>query len=445
MISPFCCKSESSSELNPNKQPFPTTVLHETMQFSKAIMIDLERYRFAFIATLAVLLLVTLVGRWQSSGPRNSAAGVSAEYLHIHMGGHIAEMHRLRCEYLGFFISTVMNLQYNYFPGYIDGNEVPPNAVALSMAGMRRLDNFALSVATVINDGIQGHIIETGAWRGGASFVAAKVVELLHESEHRTTYICDSFKGIPKPPTDRTYNTEDHNANFPVFSEVSAARVYADAVHFGMRTDSIKVVEGYFNESLPALVASVPNFSLSVLRLDGDTYFSTMDALKVLYPRLQSGGIVIVDDFIDWIGCREAVDDYRKAQNILDPIVLVPHREGEILRGAYWRKGSFSMEGGKRGYSYSLCLGGKSIKSGPSQAHNELTSAKETKHSTPPIPNEAKKLDKSTSQLHLLVPKSAYIPTILVSVPREGPKGLKYDVNVFKDRTDLKMCVDAYL
>ena len=420
-------------------------MLLQTLQNSKASMIDLGRYRFAFIAALAVLLLVALVGRWQSSGRHNSAASVSAEYSRIHMDGHIAEIHRLQCEYLDFFISIVMNLQYNYFPGHIDGNEVPPNAVALSMAGKRRLDNFALSVATVINDGIQGHIIETGAWRGGASFVAAKVVELLHESEHRTTYICDSFKGIPKPPTDRTYNTEDHNANFPVFSEVSAARVYTDAVHFGLRTDSVKVVEGYFNESLPTLVSSVPNFSLSVLRLDGDTYFSTMDALKVLYPRLQPGGIVIVDDFIDWIGCREAVDDYRKAQNILDPIVLVPHREGEILRGAYWRKGSYVMEGGKRGYNYALCLGGKSIKSGPSQAHNELTSAKQTKHSTPPIPNEAKKLDKSTSQLSLLVPKSAYMPTILASVPREGPKGLKYDVNVFKDRTDLKMCVDAYL
>jgi len=409
-------------------------------------MMDLGSYRVAFVISLVILLVFTLVGRWQGSDPHNSAEIVSVKYSHSNIGGHIEALHRLQCEYLDFFISTVMNLQYNYFPGHIDGNEVPPNAMALSMAGKRRLDNFALSVATVINDGIQGHIIETGAWRGGASFVAAKVVELLHESEHRTTFICDSFKGIPKPPADRTYNTEDHNANFPVFSEVSAARVYTDAVHFGLRTDSIKVVEGYFNESLPALVASAPNFALSVLRLDGDTYFSTMDALKVLYPRLQAGGIVIVDDFIDWIGCREAVDDYRKAQNILDPIVLVPHREGEILRGAYWRKGSHSAEGGKRGYNYSLCLGGKNTRNGQPQAHNELlptSAAVITKHSTPAIHNEAKNQG-SINQQHLLSPKSAYTPTILVSVPREGPKGLKYDMNVFRGRTDLKMCVDAY-
>lgn len=408
-------------------------------------MIDMSKYRIVFVVMLGILLTVSLSGRWLRSGVHSSAASMQHDYSHKNAieserKHQREELHGLQCEYLDYFISTVMNLQYNYFPGHIDGNEVPPNAVALSMAGKRRLDNFALSVATIINDGISGHLIETGAWRGGASFVAAKVVELLHEGAHRKTFICDSFKGIPKPPTDRTYNTEDHNANFPVFSEVSAARVYTDAVHFGLNPDNIRVVEGYFNESLPALVSSIPNFSLSVLRLDGDTYFSTMDALKVLYPRLQPGGIVIVDDFIDWIGCREAVDDYRKAQNILDPIVLVPHRDGEILRGAYWRKGSYQAEGAKKGYHYPLCLGDES-KVLHTTSH---VGTQASNHQASTTKGEDRKRAINSNQSRLLVPKSAYMPTLLVSVPREGPKGLNYDANVFKDRTDLKMCIDAY-
>lgn len=44
------------------------------------------------------------------------------------------------------------------------------------MAGIRRLDNFAAIVAQVITEGITGHIIETGVWKGGASFLAAKLL-----------------------------------------------------------------------------------------------------------------------------------------------------------------------------------------------------------------------------------------------------------------------------
>ena len=67
-------------------------------------------------------------------------------------------------------------------------------------------------------------------------------------------------------------------------------------------------------------------------------YSSTYDALNSLYPKLSQGGFLIVDDFLDWSGCREAVYDYRKEQGIDEPIVLTPHRSGEAIRSVYWRK-----------------------------------------------------------------------------------------------------------
>jgi hypothetical protein len=47
-----------------------------------------------------------------------------------------------------------------------------------------------------------------------------------------------------------------------------------------------------------------------VLRLDGDLYSSTTDALTHLYPRLSAGGFLIVDDYL-LPGCRRAVHDSR--------------------------------------------------------------------------------------------------------------------------------------
>ncbi len=71
------------------------------------------------------------------------------------------------------------------------------------MLGIRRLDHFAAVVAQVISDHIPGHIIETGVWKGGASFMAAKTIELLNENTHRFVYLCDSFQGIPKNGTSK--------------------------------------------------------------------------------------------------------------------------------------------------------------------------------------------------------------------------------------------------
>ena len=51
-----------------------------------------------------------------------------------------------------------------------------------AMAGQRRLDSFSALVATAVEDGVPGHIIETGVWRGGSSFMAAKTLELMGET-----------------------------------------------------------------------------------------------------------------------------------------------------------------------------------------------------------------------------------------------------------------------
>lgn len=384
-------------------------------------MVDVSKYRVWVVGIIAVLLIWSLCPRPYprpfGSTPWSQSNTELTQIKDTHYNAN--NYFDLRDSTLDFFIDTIMNLQYNYFPGHIDGNVVPPNALALSMAGKRRLDNFALCVSTVINEGIPGDVIETGAWKGGASFVAAKVIDLLHASHARKVYICDSFKGIPAPPSDRQYNQEDHNANFPVFSEVSAAKVTVDAQRFSLPVENLRVIEGYFNVTLPALVVANPSLQLSVLRLDGDTYFSTMDALKVLYPRLSPGGFVIVDDFIDWEGCRDAVLDYRRMHNILEPIVLVPHLPGEILRGAYWRK-SGRVDWAKKSSLHTsaaedswLCLG-----------------ANRGKHNT-----------RTDTVDRLLVPQKSYRPLRVLGVTAAGPVGFVYDRKVFANLTNIKMCM----
>ena len=73
------------------------------------------------------------------------------------------------------------------------------------------------------------------------------------------------------------------------------------------------------------------------MRLDGDLYESTIQALESLYDRLSVGGFVIVDDYGNVAGCRQAVHDFRVGRGITDPIQPID------WAGIYWRR---SRDGG---------------------------------------------------------------------------------------------------
>jgi O-methyltransferase len=68
------------------------------------------------------------------------------------------------------------------------------------------------------------------------------------------------------------------------------------------------------------------------MRLDGDLYESTIQALDALYPRLSVGGFCIIDDYHNIGACRKAVTDYRAANGISAQIIEI---DGS---GVFWRK-----------------------------------------------------------------------------------------------------------
>ena len=56
---------------------------------------------------------------------------------------------------------------------------------------------------------------------------------------------------------------------------------------------------------------------ISILRLDTDWYSSTKKELEILYPKLAKNGVIIIDDYGHWQGCRKACDEYFKNKKIL--------------------------------------------------------------------------------------------------------------------------------
>ena len=72
--------------------------------------------------------------------------------------------------------------------------------------------------------------------------------------------------------------------------------------------NNIKFIEGEVEKTL-LYEENLPK-KISILRLDTDFYSSTKKELEILYPRLVSGGVCIIDDYGYWKGARQAVDEY---------------------------------------------------------------------------------------------------------------------------------------
>ena len=206
-------------------------------------------------------------------------------------------------------------------------------ASAETMVGRARLDNVDELVRTVLVEGVPGDLVETGVWRGG-TVIFMRAVLATYGVTDRTVWVCDSFEGLPEPDPERypadeamQVDDDDKKALLDLGLAVSVDEVRANFDRYGLLDDQVRFVEGWFSDSLP----SAPIEEIALLRLDGDLYESTMDALVNLEPKVQPGGFVIIDDYGSLEPCRRAVHDYRDANGIVDPIRTVD------WTGAYWR------------------------------------------------------------------------------------------------------------
>lgn len=200
---------------------------------------------------------------------------------------------------------------------------------AHTMIGLSRLDHLQHCAETVLADGIPGDLIETGTWRGGACILMRGVLKA-HGVSDRTVWAADSFQGFPEEAA-RAEGYGHDQAHLAVTLE----QVQRNFALYGLLDDQVRFLPGWFADTLP----SAPVEQLAVLRLDGDLYPSTMDALTHLYPKLAPGGFVIIDDWLQR-GAREATQDYRAAHGIDTPVTPVPgsKRAGWDDIAVFWRK-----------------------------------------------------------------------------------------------------------
>lgn len=213
------------------------------------------------------------------------------------------------------------------------GQTVDPNNIdhdtRLTMLPRTFLENVESCVNETLENNINGDFVETGVWRGGACILAHNIFKIA--SSTKKVWVFDSFEGLPKPDAEKyPSDAGDDHWSIPELS-VSLEQVKENFELFNVLDESVEFVKGWFKDTMPNNAIE----NISVLRLDGDMYESTIDPLEYLYPKLSSGGYCIIDDYNPKYGAFNAVNDYREKYNITEPIEVVSDSGVTI---GFWKK-----------------------------------------------------------------------------------------------------------
>lgn len=188
----------------------------------------------------------------------------------------------------------------------------------LALVNATGIHSLLQSVEHIVARDVPGAMVECGVFRGGCAMaVALKLLQL--GCTDRDIYLFDTFTGAPRPT--RSSDRDAFGANSaqelwdrakrdPVWEAAWFRHVFEEArdavVKTGYPEERLKMVPGLVEDTVPSQAPEV----IALLRLDTDWYESTLHELEHLYPRLQMGGVLVVDDYGAFTGAREATDEY---------------------------------------------------------------------------------------------------------------------------------------
>ncbi len=169
----------------------------------------------------------------------------------------------------------------------------------------------------VLEADVEGDVVEFGCYIGTTSLFVRRLLGA--QRDNREFHVYDSFEGLPTKSTwDASITGEQFTAGKLAVSkkqflhEFQKAHLKPPIIH-----------KGWFAN---VTEADVPD-EIAFAFLDGDFYESIRDSLRLVLPRMQKGGVIIVDDY-----AREALPGAAKAvhERFSTEQITVVHNLGVI-------------------------------------------------------------------------------------------------------------------
>ncbi len=164
-----------------------------------------------------------------------------------------------------------------------------------------RLDNLYKVALYLEEEGIEGSFVECGTMNGGSAGLIASV------GKNRQLWLLDSWDGLPEPTRyDVKQNGEKGSRGRVKGSKEKVEELFFDKLQSSR--DKVHLIEGWFNDTIPSHIDKIGKIAL--LHLDCDYYESVKLCLESLYDSVVENGVIVIDDYMDWQGCKKATDEF---------------------------------------------------------------------------------------------------------------------------------------
>lgn len=185
-----------------------------------------------------------------------------------------------------------------------------------TMTSIERMFSLYKATEYIVKNKIEGDFVECGVWRGGSTMVILKTLEKFGDL-NRKVWLFDTFEGMSEPTDDdKDFKSESAKKQLDKSAKTDESIIWAYATIEDVKRNialinypehNVHYIKGKVEDTLPD-----NNYfsSISLLRLDTDWYESTKVELDNLYHLLQQKGILIIDDYGHWQGCKKAVDEF---------------------------------------------------------------------------------------------------------------------------------------
>lgn len=200
-------------------------------------------------------------------------------------------------------------------------NQLITKCLKYSMTNLLRMWVLISSVNHVLNKNILGDFVECGVWKGG-NLILYNLLLNQKKILNRKIYGYDTFEGMPLPGR-YDFKYDGRSAEDLYYERIKSSNGWCKSTLDEVEKNILKecpdnnifLIKGKVEESL-LIEKNIPK-KISILRLDTDFYESTKIELEVLFPRLETGGVLIIDDYGNYKGARKAVDEYFKNKPFL--------------------------------------------------------------------------------------------------------------------------------
>jgi len=159
---------------------------------------------------------------------------------------------------------------------------------------------------------LQGAIVECGVYKGASLCRFAMYREIADGNQNRPIVGFDSFGEFPETEFEGDMELRQRFIDTAGNSSISTEQLL-EVLEKKNCNRSVSLVEGDICQTVPKFVNDNPGFRIALLNLDVDIYEPSVTVLEYLFPLIEDGGILILDDYNSFPGETKAADDYFKS------------------------------------------------------------------------------------------------------------------------------------